>query len=97
MATSRRRYSDLIRGYCEARSIQIPIGFKGKSASRYAIIYLEDPPRLVARTWTVQADVVYYLNNLAKDVPMQILDFKEGVEMIYKGGNHLHRDKPFMD
>jgi hypothetical protein len=72
------RYSDRIRQHCERRGVAIPIGFDRHSASRYAIIELGEPPRLVARTWFKVVDLIYYLDRAA-DVPRQILDFKREV------------------
>ena len=85
------RLQSIIRRYCKANGISIPIGFKRGSASRYAIIQLTTPPKLVARTWFSQADVVYYLEHLADDTPLRILDFKEQDELCYEGGKRLKR------
>ena len=47
-------------------------------ASRYAIIELSEPPKLVARTWFKVEDLIYYLDR-QPDVPRRIVDFKRGV------------------
>jgi hypothetical protein len=78
------RFATKIRQYCEAQGISIPIGFKG-AANRYAIIELTTPPKLVARTWFNQEDVVYYLGLVDNEVPRKILDFKDGDELILDG------------
>jgi hypothetical protein len=61
------RYVDRIRRYCEANGIAIPIGFRD-AAQRYAVIDLSGPPKLIARTWFNQADVVYYIERLVVEV-----------------------------
>lgn len=53
------------------------------------------PPKLVAKTWFNQEDLVYYLQNLAADKVVRILDFKElqelTVENSKKPSNAGHR------
>jgi hypothetical protein len=88
------RYAARIRRYCEARGISIPIGFNRRAANRYAIIELSSPPKLVARTWFNQEDVVYYLSMVGDGVPRQILDFKDGDELILNG-KELRRTRNF--
>jgi hypothetical protein len=88
-------YVDRIRRYCEANGIAIPIGFRD-AAQRYAVIDLSGPPKLLARTWFNQADVVYYLERLAGEGPRRILDFKEGVELHYVGRSRLRRGERFL-
>jgi hypothetical protein len=81
---------DKILKYCEARGITIPIGFR-RGANRYAIIELTNPPKLVARTWFNQVDVVYFLNRHANETPLRILDFKTMEELAFTGGKRLKR------
>jgi hypothetical protein len=83
-------YSTRIRRYCEDRGIEIPPGFARHPASRYAVIDMGSaPPRLIARTWFKQEDLVYYLEGHA-DVPaLRLLDFKERRELRFEG-RRLH-------
>jgi hypothetical protein len=81
-----QRISSKVRGYCEVHGIVIPVGFDRHPASRYVIIEQTDPPRLVARTWFNQADVLYYLEHLADDTPRRIFDFQEGDELAIESG-----------
>ncbi|QNN20977.1 hypothetical protein HED60_01380 [Planctomycetales bacterium ZRK34] len=90
-ATVAERFKSIIRRYCETNGISIPIGFKRGSASRYAIIQLSTPPKLVARTWFAQADVIYYIQHVADETPLRILDFKGKDELSFDGGNRLKR------
>jgi hypothetical protein len=90
-----KRFSAKIRCYCESYGIAVPIGFDRHPASRYVIIEQTDPPKLVARTWFKQADVIYYLGQHADDTPRRILDFKEYVELAYDGTRKLKRKGVF--
>ena len=85
------RIASKVLRYCDREGITVPIGFKRHPSSRYVIIELTDSPKLVARTWFNQKDVVYYLNNLADEVPRRILDFKENEELVFDGGTRLKR------
>lgn len=76
------RFTAKIQRYCETQGVLIPVGFKRHAANRYAVIELTIPPKLVARTWFNQEDVVYYLELMGDNLPRQILDFKEGDELI---------------
>ena len=78
------RYSDRIRHYCERHEIAIPAGFDRHPASRYAVIELSQPPKLVARTWFKVEDLIYYLDR-ASDMPRRIVDFKRGVMLEREG------------
>jgi hypothetical protein len=89
------RYSTLIHDYCVANGIEIPVGFGRHSASRYAVVVESTPPKLVARTWFTQQDVVYYLARCTDSSPKRILDFKEGIELIYANGKRLTHGSPF--
>jgi len=40
---------------------------------------------------------VYYLNLFESSSSRRIFDFKDGIEMLYKGGKRLHRGKPVVD
>ncbi len=85
------KYSELIKRFCESRGIEIPLGFHRGSASRYAIVQQTTPPKLIARTWFKQEDVVYYLEHMADGTPVRIFDFKETEELVYDGGKKLIR------
>jgi hypothetical protein len=78
------RYSDRIRQYCERHGIAVPAAFDRHPASRYAIIELSQPPRLVARTWFKVEDLIYYLDRQA-EVPRRIVDFKRAVVLEREG------------
>jgi hypothetical protein len=62
--------------------------------SRYVIIRTHlSPPKLIAKTWFKRADVVYYIEHflapeLGEALPqsIRILDFQEGEELAYRGG-----------
>lgn len=79
------RFTTKIQRYCETQEIVIPVGFRRHAANRYAAIELTTPPKLVARTCFNQEDVVYYLELMGDNLPRQILDFKEGDELILDG------------
>ena len=83
------KYRPMIRRYCEVNGITVPVGLSRGNVNRYAVIQLTTPPKLVARTWFKQADVIYFLENLADDTPLQILDFKELQVLSYEGGKRL--------
>ena len=87
------RYSDRIRQHCERRGIAIPVGFERHPASRYAIVELGQPARLVARTWFKVEDLIYYLDRAA-DVPRQILDFKREVVLERDGKSKMRPAGP---
>lgn len=100
------KFSSLIEEYCQARGITVPDGFHRRAASRYVVILnTSDPPKLVAMTWFAQADVVHYLKQYvqaipgeglgASQLPVKILDFKDMVELSYRGGARLERVGPF--
>lgn len=90
------KYTDRIKEYCEAVGVEIPTGFYRHAASRYAVIDTEAlPPKLVAKTWFNQEDVVYYLKNMAAGRHMRILDFKDRQELILEGGERLNRGSRF--
>jgi hypothetical protein len=90
------RNATKIRRYCDANGITIPVGFKN-AAQRYAVIELSDPPKLIARTWFKQEDVVYYLNHYQSAAPRQILDFKENAEFAYDEAKSLKRIGVFLN
>jgi hypothetical protein len=86
------KYTDRIKPYCEAAGIEIPLGFYRHPASRYAVIDLDgSPPKLIAKTWFNQVDVVYYLKKLEGGKNVRILDFKERDELSHGGGETLAR------
>ncbi|MEQ8694161.1 MAG: hypothetical protein RIC85_02395 [Gammaproteobacteria bacterium] len=85
------RTSTKVRRFCEQNGITIPVGFDRHPASRYVIVEQSNPPKLIARSWFNQADVIYYLERLAGDTPKRILDFKEQEELLFDGGKRLKR------
>jgi hypothetical protein len=90
------KYTDRIKEYCEVVGIEIPAGFYRHSASRYAVIDTGPvPPKLVAKTWFNQEDVVYYLKNMAGGRQVRILDFKDRQELVLDGGERLKRGSQF--
>lgn len=90
------KYKDKIETYCKEVGIEIPVGFHRHSASRYAAVDLEStPPKLIAKTWFKQEDVVYYLANLSTGRRMRILDFKERYLLVFNGKSTLERGAPF--
>jgi hypothetical protein len=69
-----------------------PVDFGKNSPSRYAVVHLGPPLKLVATTWFKQADLAYYLDGHAgSDTAMapfshlRILDFKGLTELHYLG------------
>jgi hypothetical protein len=91
-----KKYTDRIKEYCESAGIEIPAGFYRHSASRFAVVDLQcSPPKLVAKTWFNQEDVVYYLKNLAANKSMRILDFKDRNELMFEGGERLKHGAEF--
>lgn len=90
MDSMAEKYTDRIKEYCESTGVEIPVGFYRHPASRYVVIDLEcTPPKLVAKTWFKQEDVVYYLQNISPDKVVKILDFKERHELSYQSGKIL--------
>jgi hypothetical protein len=85
------RYTDKVRRYCNANGIAVPVGFGRHPASRYVVVELTDPPKLVARTWFKQEDVAYFFEHRVDSAPCRILDFKEGEELQFSGGKRLKR------
>ncbi len=82
-----QRYTDRIKAYCSSKGIEIPSGFLRHPASQYAAIDMgSHPPRLVARTWFNQEDIIYYLEHLAGERRLQIIDFKAGQFLDYREG-----------
>ena len=90
------RYQARIEEYCKAAGIEIPVGFGRHAAERYAAIDLEcEPPKLVAATWSNEAEAVQYLVNLAPDRKTRILDFKERRELTFNGKTSLLKGDSF--
>ena len=90
------RYKARIEKYCEREGIEIPVVFYRHDIGRYAAVNLEsDPPKLVATTWTKEADTIQYLLGPAAHQATRLLDFKEQCEVRFKGGNVLLRGDPF--
>ena len=90
------KFTDRIKEYCEASGIEIPVGFYRHAASRYVAIDIEaSPPKLVAKTWFKQEDMIYYLKNLAAGKRMRVLDFKAREELLFEGGEGLRRGDAF--
>ena len=89
------RYKARIEKYCSREGIEIPVGLYRHEIGRYAAINLAtDPPRLIATTWTNEADAIQYLLGPAADQATKILDFKEQCEVHFNGGNVLLRGEP---
>lgn len=96
------KFESLIRKYCEANHITIPVGFGRNTPSRYAVILQEEPPRLVASTWFKLADVAYFLEGLAlptdesqAKTTTQILDFKDLAVLVYQGKSRFTKLSSF--
>jgi hypothetical protein len=97
------KYEHLIRNYCVRESISVPSGFARLAPSRYAIIRTHlSAPKLIAKKWFKTADVIYYIEQfllpeLGDALPqsIRILDFKEGEELAYTGGQQLQRVSSF--
>ena len=90
------RYTEKIREYCESRGIEIPPGFYRHPASRYAAVDQDaTPPKLLAKTWFKQEDVVYYLTHLAHGKRLTLLDFKERHELRFNGKETLEHASEF--
>jgi hypothetical protein len=96
------KFESLIRKYCEANGITIPVGFGRNTPSRFAVVLLETPPKLVATTWFKLADVAYFINGLATpDQPsgvsqaLRVLDFKELTELVHSGKSRFTKGSPF--
>ncbi|MFO0706619.1 MAG: hypothetical protein U0412_07165 [Nitrospira sp.] len=88
------RYTDRITAYCEEQGITIPQGFFRHPSSQYAVIDMgTTPSRLVAKTWFRQEDAIYYLEHLAGDRTLKVIDFQDGRFLEYRGGR-LHRGEP---
>jgi hypothetical protein len=89
------RYKARIEKFCEKEGIEIPVGFYRHDICRYAAINLEsDPPKLIATTWTNEADTIQYLLGPAAHQATRLLDFKEQCEVRFNGGNALLRGDP---
>ena len=89
-ASVAEKYTDRIKTYCEEAGIEIPPGFFRHPASRYVAIQKDlTPPRLVAKTWFNQEDLVYYLVHFGVGRRYKLLDFKERQELLYAGGNSI--------
>lgn len=90
------KYTERVKAYCEATGIEIPAGFYLHAASRYVAIDVGGtPPKLIAKTWFNQEDVVYYLKNLALGKKIRVLDFKERQELSFQNGERLARGTEF--
>ena len=88
------RYKASIEKYCGEMGVDIPIGFERHAAGRFAAIDLDHtPPRLVATTWSKEAEVVSYLQTLDPAHRMRILDFKDCCEMTFSGKTSLYRGR----
>lgn len=98
-----KKYERLIGEYCARQGIEVPPGFARLTPSRYAIIRTQpSPPKLVAKTWFKRADVIYYIEHflapeLGEALPhsIRILDFQEGEELAYHGGQRLDKVSTF--
>jgi hypothetical protein len=98
-----KKYERLIGDYCAREGIVVPPGFARLTPTRYVIIRTHlSPPKLIAKTWFKTADVVYYIEHfLAPELgealaqSIRILDFQEGEELAYHGGQRLNRVSSF--
>ncbi|RZI74932.1 MAG: hypothetical protein EOP80_09725 [Variovorax sp.] len=89
------RYKSSIEKYCSEMGIEIPVGFERHPAGRFAAIDLDQaPPRLVAITWSKEAEAISYLQTLDPACRMRVLDFKDRCEMTFVGKTSLHRGTP---
>jgi hypothetical protein len=94
-----KKYERLIGDYCAREGIAVPPGFARLTPSRYVIIRTHvSPSKLIAKTWSKTADVVYYVEHFlipesgeALPQSIRILDFQEGEELAYCGGQRLDR------
>jgi len=92
-----------IRAYCDRHGIFVPAGFDRHSASRYAIIRNDaEPPKLIAKTWFNQEDVVYYIENTLREEvdgdindAIDILDFKNVRRLRFHDSARLETDGSF--
>ena len=90
------KFSKQIEEYCKKEGIHIPPGFYRHSASRFAAIDLDaNPNKLIAKTWFNKEDVVYYIENMAAEKSLKILDFKEKNELILSEGGKLANGNSF--
>ncbi|RYE50278.1 MAG: hypothetical protein EOP21_04170 [Hyphomicrobiales bacterium] len=88
-------YKTSIEKYCSEMGIDVPIGFERRAAGRFAAIDLDkSPPRLIAITWSKEAEVVSYLQTLESADRITILDFKDCCQMTFSGKTSLHRSTP---
>jgi len=98
-----KKYERLIGDYCAREGISVPPGFARLTPSRYVIIRTHlSPPKLIAKTWFKTADVVFYIEHFlipelgeALAQSIRILDFQEGQELAYRGGQRLDRVSTF--
>ena len=98
-----RKYERLIGDYCAREGIAVPPGFARLTPSRYVIIRTHvSPSKIIAKTWFKTADVLYYIEHflipeLGEALPqsIRILDFQEGEELTYRGGQRLDRVSSF--
>ena len=90
------RYKTSIEKYCSEMGIDIPIGFERHAAGRFAAIDLEQtPPRLIAITWSKEAEAISYLQTLDPACRIKVLDFKDCCEMTLGGKTSLNRGASF--
>lgn len=97
------KYKSLIGDYCAKHGIAVPPGFARHTPGRYAIIRTHlTPPKLIAKTWSKTADVLYFIEHFlqpelgdALAQSIHILDFQEGEELAYSGGKRLDRTGRF--
>lgn len=96
------KFEGLIRKYCSANEFTIPVGFGRNPSSRYAVVLLESPPRLVASTWFKSSDLAYFLDGQAQGKQstedtsgVRVLDFKDLVELSYLGKGRFAKGAPF--
>src|SRR5262245_29003552 len=86
-----RKYSPLIRSYCQAHGIEVPAPFDRHPASRFAVVRLDcSPPRLSAKTFFKKEDLHYYIRSRmtelgmtdGAELPLRVLDFGDQVVLL---------------
>lgn len=88
------RQPDRIKAHGDQHSVAIPSGFFRHPACRSLAIDLAiRPPRLIAKTWFTQEDLLYYLTHFARDRSLRLLDFKERQELTFEDGRLSRRDE----
>lgn len=89
------RFGTRIKRYCEAHGIAIPAGFARHPPNRYAVIDLNcNPPKLVARTWFKQEDLLHYVARHPAPAQLRLLDFGDGCVLLLTPDGTLAPGEP---